>query len=119
MNRKHVEKWLAKRFTLVDKSYEEEWRNRFAGLECETQIPWQMDVQSRRVWGKVTGNRYGLIKYNYDVNPVFAVVDLHTGLVVGTTEQQLTPTIDESMPDEKYESTAHNNIDADYEDPYA
>tara|TARA_R100001443_G_scaffold60224_1_gene70607 strand:- start:392 stop:697 length:306 start_codon:yes stop_codon:yes gene_type:complete len=100
MNRKHVEKWIEARFGLYDESYAQQWRDRFAGLECETQIPWQMDVQSRKVWGRVTGNRYGLIKYNYDVNPVFAVVDLHTGLVVGTTEQQLTPTIDDSMPEE-------------------
>jgi len=31
----------------------------------------------------------------------------------------LEPSIDTSMPDEKHESNAHKNIDADYEDPYA
>ena len=38
-----------------------------------------MDYASLRAWGKVTGLKYGLIKYNYDIDPVFEVVDLKTG----------------------------------------
>ena len=44
-----------------------------------------MDIASRRAWGKVTGLKYGLIKYNYDVDPVFEVVDLKTGLTTKET----------------------------------
>ena len=45
-----------------------------------------MDLSSRRTWGRVTGRRYALLKYNYDVDPVFEVVDLKTGLTTKETE---------------------------------
>ena len=44
-----------------------------------------MDYASRRAWGKVTGLKYGLIKYNYTIDPVFEVVDLKTGLTTTQT----------------------------------
>ena len=62
-----------------NESYFEEWCGRFAGLDCDSLIPHQMDFASRRAWGKVTGLKYGLIKYNYTRDPVFEVVDLKTG----------------------------------------
>tara|TARA_Y100000361_G_C11097592_1_gene310026 strand:- start:5 stop:280 length:276 start_codon:yes stop_codon:yes gene_type:complete len=85
MNGDAVELWLKERFGRTEGYYAQEWRDRFAGLGCETLIPWQMDLQSRRAWGKVTGRKYGLIKYNYDVDPVYVVVDLSTGDVLGST----------------------------------
>ena len=78
--------WLKERFDCKDENYFDEWRARFAGLDCETQIPHQMDLSSRRAWGRVTGRRYAIIKYNYDVDPVFEVVDLKTGLTTKETE---------------------------------
>tara|TARA_R100000458_G_scaffold22418_1_gene20094 strand:+ start:575 stop:850 length:276 start_codon:yes stop_codon:yes gene_type:complete len=85
MNRTHVEEFVKARFGRTEGYYAQEWRDRFAGLGCETLIPWQMDLQSRRVWGKVTGRKYGLIKYNYDIDPVYVVVDLTTGDVISST----------------------------------
>lgn len=85
MNRKHVEEFVEARFGRTEGYYAQEWRDRLAGLECETLIPWQMDLQSRRVWGKVTGRKYGLIKYNYSEDPVYVIVDLSTGDVISST----------------------------------
>lgn len=79
MNREHVEEFIAQRFGRTEGYYAQEWRERFAGLDCESLIPWQMDNQSRRVWGKVTGRKYALVKHNYDVNPTFTVINLVTG----------------------------------------
>ena len=89
--RKHddqVTEWFNSSFGNPDSnaSYYEEWLGRFAGLECESLIPIQMDLSSRRTWGRVTGRRYALLKYNYDVDPVFEVVDLKTGLTTKETE---------------------------------
>ena len=81
-----VTAWLEERFTCKDELYFDEWRRRFAGLECETQIPVQMDLSSRRAWGRVTGRRYAVIKYNYSEDPVFEVVDLRTGLTSKETD---------------------------------
>ena len=85
-NTRNIESWLKERFNLNDERYFDQWRARFAGLECDTQIPHQMDLSSRRAWGRVTGRRYAVIKYNYDVDPVFEVVDLRTGLTSKETD---------------------------------
>tara|TARA_R110002020_G_scaffold468289_1_gene692448 strand:- start:42 stop:338 length:297 start_codon:yes stop_codon:yes gene_type:complete len=85
MNKQHIETFISERFGTGDKIYADEWRIRFGVLDCETQIPWQMDLQSRRVWGKVTGRKYGLIKYNYSEDPVYVIVDLTTGNVIDST----------------------------------
>jgi len=77
--------WLEKRFGSYDESYGKQWQDRFAGLECETLIPWQMDRQSRIAWGKVTGRKYGLVRYNFQWNPTFGVIDLTTGKEIGQT----------------------------------
>ncbi len=79
MNRKHVEEFLEARFPLRDESYELEWKIRFKLLDCASLIPWQMDNQSRRVWGKVTGRKYALVKHNYGETPTFTVINLVTG----------------------------------------
>ena len=81
-----VTAWLKERFDTHDELYFDEWRARFAGLDCESQIPHQMDYDSRMAWGRVTGRRYAIIKYNYDVDPVFEVVDLRTGLSTKETD---------------------------------
>mgnify|MGYP003152748146 CR=1 FL=1 len=83
----------------TDPSYFNEWVSRFAGLDCDSLIPHQMDYQSRRVWGKVTGLKYGLIKYNYTIDPVFEVVDLKTGLTTTQTAFELKPDIDYTLED--------------------
>ena len=62
-----------------DTHYFEQWVNRFRGLE-NGQIPIQMDLSSRRAYGKASGLRYAVIKYNYTQDPVFSIVDLKTGL---------------------------------------
>ena len=69
----------------VQASYFEDWKNRFAGLD-ESLIPSQMDIASRRAFGKATGRRYAIIKYNYDVDPVFSIVDLKTGIETSETD---------------------------------
>jgi len=82
----------------TDPQYFNEWVSRFAGLDCASLIPHQMDFESRRHWGKVTGLKYALIKYNYDVDPVFEVVDLKTGLATKQTAFELKPDIDYTIP---------------------
>ena len=83
-----VREWFQHRFGNPDtnKSYYKEWCGRFAGLDCDSLIPIQMDLSSRRAWGRVTGRRYALVKYNYDVDPVFAVIDLKTGMESNETD---------------------------------
>tara|TARA_R100001530_G_scaffold59556_1_gene43149 strand:+ start:189 stop:506 length:318 start_codon:yes stop_codon:yes gene_type:complete len=66
-------------------SYFEEWKDRFLGLD-ESQIPSQMDFASRRAWGKATGLRYAIIRYNYTEDPVFSIVDLKTGIETTETD---------------------------------
>ena len=86
--------------------YYQEWVDRFAVLDCDSLIPHQMDIQSRIAWGKVTGLKYALIKYNYDVDPVFEVVDLETGLTTSQTafikekieDGTIKPDIDYTIP---------------------
>ena len=82
MNKEHVEQFISKRFGNTEGYYAEEWRNRFRGLD-DNLIPHQMDNTSRRAWGKGTGNRYGLVKYDYGPNPTLVVVDLKTGKDLG------------------------------------
>ena len=60
-------------------SYYEEWKNRFIGLDASL-IPTQMDRASKRAWGRATGLRYAIMRFNYTEDPVFVVVDLKTGL---------------------------------------
>ena len=110
MNDALVRKWFEHRFGNPDtnESYYKEWCGRFAGLSCESLIPIQMDFGSRRAWGRVTGRRYAIVKYNYDVDPVFEVVDLKTGLTSKETDflrEEARPRI----------SKAHEAIDADYD----
>ena len=81
-----------------DTHYFNEWVSRFTSLDCDSLIPHQMDIQSRRAWGKITGLKYGLIKYNYTIDPVFEVVDLKTGLTTKQTAFELKPDIDYTIP---------------------
>jgi len=83
-----IKAWFESRFGNPDNnsSYYEEWKSRFAGLSCDSLIPIDMDFSSRRAWGRVTGRSYAIVKYNYDVDPVFEIVDLKTGLTTKETE---------------------------------
>ena len=69
----------------TDPTYFNEWVSRFTSLECDSLIPHQMDIGSRQAWGRVTGLKYAVIKYNYDIDPVFEVVDLETGMTTSQT----------------------------------
>jgi len=65
-----------------DPVYFREWENRLSGLQ-DAEIHPAMDYQSRRVWGKVTGQGIGFMELIGWEGPVYQLVDLKTGLDIG------------------------------------
>ena len=81
-----------------DALYFEEWKGRLSGLGSIGEIPPAMDFESRRVWGKVTGQKLGYMELIGWRGPVFKLVDLVTGEDVIPTS--IKPDIDRTMPED-------------------
>ena len=66
-----------------DTLYFEEWKARLSGLSEIAEVHPAMDFESRRVWGKVTGQKLGYMVLIGWEGPVYQLVDLTTGLDLG------------------------------------
>ena len=86
MSNNDIEQFYKDRFNQEpenDPSYFEEWEGRLTGLRSMGEISPHMDFQSRRVWGRVTGQKLGYIVLLGWDGPVYQLVNLQTGLDIG------------------------------------
>ena len=72
-----------------DPAYFEEWKGRLSGLRNIAEIHPAMDCESRRVWGKVTGQRLAFVQLIGWEGPVYQLVDLETGLDIGGAVKEM------------------------------
>ena len=86
MSENTFERFFMERFgkkSTADPAYFEEWKGSLSGLRNIAEIHPAMDYESRRVWGKVTGQRIGFMELIGWEGPVYQLVDLKTGLDIG------------------------------------
>ena len=86
MSKNDIEQFYRDRFNQEpenDPIYFGEWKDRLTGLQKIGEIHPAMDYQSRRIWGKVTGQKLGYMVLIGWKGPVYQLVNLQSGLDIG------------------------------------